>query len=190
MEILKRVTVPVVIILMIFSAGIPTFAIGESGEKVVDIDVNGGEAIKNELIRGSIEGIKTDDKGQALEGAVFGLFKEKETDLKEENAILTDISDKAGLFSFDDVPFGKYKIYEILPPAGYQADGKVYEAVIDNDKKIVEISACNYHIVPAKTGDKYKLYQWKTACICSLMAGILIYIGYFKVKNHARGINK
>ena len=39
-----------------------------------------GEAITNELIRGEIHGLKTDENGAGLGGAVIGLFKSDETE--------------------------------------------------------------------------------------------------------------
>ena len=43
---------------------------------VVEIKANNGEAIENKLIRGKIEGRKTDENGTGLEGAVIGLFRD------------------------------------------------------------------------------------------------------------------
>lgn len=46
----------------------------------VEIKVNDGKEIKNELIYGSVSGKKIDENGEALEGAVIGIFKAEETE--------------------------------------------------------------------------------------------------------------
>ena len=50
------------------------FEYGGEDTAVVEIVVNDGDAILNEIIRGSISGIKVDENGEPLPGAVFGLF--------------------------------------------------------------------------------------------------------------------
>src|SRR5699024_7006129 len=51
------------------------FEYGGQDTAVVEIVVNDGDAILNQIIRGSISGIKVDETGEPLPGAVFGLFK-------------------------------------------------------------------------------------------------------------------
>ena len=41
----------------------------------VEIAANSGEAIENELLYGSVSGKKVDENGEALGGALIGLFK-------------------------------------------------------------------------------------------------------------------
>ena len=66
--------------------------------------VNNGETIQNELIRGSVEGLKTDEDGNVVAGAEFGLFWADTTELTKDNAILIATSDDAGVFRFENLP--------------------------------------------------------------------------------------
>ncbi len=74
---------------------------------VVKIEVNDGDAILNRIIRRSLEGIKVDEAGKPLPGAVFGLFRADCTEFTKANALLTAKSDENGHFSFENVPYGK-----------------------------------------------------------------------------------
>ena len=65
-----------------------TFEYGGPSVAVVEIAANDGEAISNELIRGEIRGMKTDENGTGLSGAVIGLFQSDETEFTAENALL------------------------------------------------------------------------------------------------------
>lgn len=56
---------------------------------MVKISVNNGEAITNEIIRGTIIGKKLDEDGFTICGALFGLFRENETEFTEETALAT-----------------------------------------------------------------------------------------------------
>lgn len=49
-----------------------TFEYAGASVPVVEIKANNGEAIENKLIRGAIKGMKTDENGTGLEGAVIG----------------------------------------------------------------------------------------------------------------------
>ena len=73
----------------------------------VEIKVNDGKEIKNELIYGSVSGKKIDENGEALEGAVIGIFKAEETEFTKDTALMTTTSAKDGSFSFAKVPYGK-----------------------------------------------------------------------------------
>ena len=61
------------------------------GEDVatVQIVVNDGGAIGNTIIRGNIEGMKTDEDGAPVAKTVFGLFKPDETIFTTDNALAT-----------------------------------------------------------------------------------------------------
>src|SRR5699024_3402027 len=56
---------------------------------LVQLAVNDGKPIDNELKYGSVSGIKTDEDGKGLGGALIGLFKTNDSDFTTENAILT-----------------------------------------------------------------------------------------------------
>ena len=93
-----------------------TFEYGGPSVAVVEINANDGEAISNELIRGEIRGMKTDENGTGLSGAVIGLFQSDETEFTAENALATATSAEDGAFSFSDVPFGNWVLKELESP--------------------------------------------------------------------------
>lgn len=115
------------------------FAYGGEDTAVVEIVVNDGDAILNEIIRGSISGIKVDENGEPLPGAVFGLFKADCTEFTEENAILTAESAEDGSFSFTDVPYGIWQIKEISTVEGYVLSDEIFEVQIDEDGQVIEL---------------------------------------------------
>ena len=113
---------------------------------LVEIKANDGEAIENELIRGEIHGLKKDEDGKALGGAVIGLFKSDETEFTTENALMTATSAEDGSFSFADVPYGSYLVREIEAPTGFVLSDTIYNAVIDKDGAVIEIAIENTRI--------------------------------------------
>ena len=115
------------------------FEYGGEDTAVVEIVVNDGDAILNEIIRGSISGIKVDENGEPLPGAVFGLFKADCTEFTEENAILTAESAEDGSFSFADVPYGIWQIKEISTVEGYVLSDEIFEVQIDEDGQVIEL---------------------------------------------------
>ena len=112
----------------------------------VQLAVNDGEAIKNDLIYGSVLGKKVDESGNALGGAVIGLFKNDETEFTKENALMTAVSAKDGSFSFEGIPYGKWIVREIEPPVGFVLNEAVYEVVIAENEQVVEIEIVNRFI--------------------------------------------
>ncbi len=110
---------------------------------VVEIRVNDGNAIRNEIIYGEIRGQKKDDADNALPGAVIGLFKPDATEFTENTAILTVTSAEDGSFSFARVPYGTWIVHEISAPAGYVLSDKSYEACISEMGTVVEIEILN-----------------------------------------------
>lgn len=113
---------------------------GEQAETQINIDLNGGAAIDNALIRGSIKGIKKDNRGNKLEGATIGLFKGDETVFTSDTALQTCITNKDGEFSFNNIPYGKYIVKEIAAPTGYDLDDTSYTADIDENGKVIELT--------------------------------------------------
>lgn len=55
----------------------------------MSILINSGETVGNKIYYGRIEGIKTEaESGASLEGALFGLFREDETNFGFSNALM------------------------------------------------------------------------------------------------------
>ena len=112
----------------------------------VEIKVNDGKEIKNELIYGSVSGKKIDENGEALEGAVIGIFKAEETEFTKDTALMTTTSEKDGSFSFAKVPYGKWIVREIEQPKGFVLDEKAYEVNISEAEQVVEIEIVNEYV--------------------------------------------
>ena len=87
--------------------------------KTVNIILNDGKKIENNLFYGSIKGMKADDKGEPLAGAVFALFRADAEKYDYEDALMTAVSKKDGSYYFSHVPCGEYLLVEIKAPSGY-----------------------------------------------------------------------
>lgn len=169
---------------------------------IIDIDVNDGEAIENDLIRGKIIGLKTGDKDKPLGGAVFGLFKQDEEEFTAENALKLTETDEKGYFEFSDIPKGSWLIREIASPRGYLLSDEIHEVLIEEDGQIIEIEAANapkigyvrfLHDIemteeelcmPVKTGDEIKIPLWLALIIISASGAITAAwrMGFFSSK--------
>ena len=119
------------------------FTYKDQDTAVVNIAVNNGDTIENIIIRGNIKGKKTDENGNALSGALMGLFAEDETEFTEETALQTDTSGLLGGFKFKDVPYGRYIVREIKAPDGFALNETSYEVTIDEDGEEIKISVVN-----------------------------------------------
>ena len=110
---------------------------------LVQLAVNDGKPIDNELKYGSVSGLKTDENGDGLGGALIGLFKTNDGEFTTENAILTTTSGDDGSFSFANIPYGTWYIREISQPTGYVLNDTVYDVTIAENEQVVEISIEN-----------------------------------------------
>ena len=120
--------------------------------KVIDIKINNDKAIENNLIYGSVKGLKVDRETQeVIKGATFGLFKSDTTELTEENAVLTAVTDESGIFAFNNVPFGEYLIKELKPADGYLDNEDVFTVTIKDNEQVVELTAINDKVPELKT---------------------------------------
>lgn len=118
----------------------------------VHISVNDGEPIENEIIYGTIQGLKIDrETGENIAGTLFGLFSNNETKFTEETAILTAESNEGGIFEFTDVPYGEYIVRELKPATGYLPNVESYPVTISENKEVVEITVLNDKIPELKT---------------------------------------
>lgn len=118
----------------------------------VHISVNDGEPIENEIIYGTIRGLKIDrETEESISSALFGMFSIKETEFTEETAILTAESNEEGIFTFENVPYGEYIIRELKPANGYLPNYENYQVEISEDEEVVEITVENDKIPELKT---------------------------------------
>lgn len=120
--------------------------------KVIDIKINNNKAIENNLIYGSVKGLKIDRETQeVIKGATFGLFKSDTTEFSEDKAILTAITDENGVFVFNNIPYGEYLIKEINPADGYLDNEDVFTVIIKDNEQVVELTAINDKVPELKT---------------------------------------
>lgn len=120
--------------------------------QTIEITVNDGEPIENELIYGTVNGLKIDrETTNTIAGALFGLFTSDETEFTKDNAILTAESDKDGIFTFENVPFGEWMIKELQPAENYLPSDEIYTVTISADEQVIEINAVNDMIPELKT---------------------------------------
>lgn len=120
--------------------------------KVIDIKVNNDKAIENNLIYGSVKGLKVDRETQeVIKGATFGLFKSDITEFTENNAILTAVADENGVFVFNNIPYGEYLIKELKPADGYLDNEDVFTVIIKDNDQVVELTAINDKVPELKT---------------------------------------
>lgn len=120
--------------------------------KVIDIKINNDKAIENNLIYGSVKGLKIDRETQeVIKGATFGLFKSDTTEFTKENTILTAVTDDNGVFVFNNIPYGEYLIKELKPADGYLDNEDVFTVTIKDNEQVVELTAINDKVPELKT---------------------------------------
>lgn len=120
--------------------------------KVIDIKINNDKAIENNLIYGSVKGLKIDRETQkVIKGATFGLFKSDITEFTENNAILTAVTDESGVFVFNNIPYGEYLIKELKPADGYLDNEDIFTVTIKDNEQVVELTAINDKVPELKT---------------------------------------
>ena len=120
--------------------------------ETINIDLNNGEPIVNDLIYGTVKGLKIDrETEKAIKGALFGLFKSDTTEYTETNAILTAKSDENGIFVFDNIPFGDWIVKELQPAENYLPSDDIHHITVTDNKQIIEITAVNDKIPELKT---------------------------------------
>ena len=123
-----------------------TFEYAGQDTVVVKISVNNGEAITNEIIRGTIIGKKLDEDGFTICGAIFGLFRENETEFTEETALATCQSNEIGIFTFENVPFGRWIVREIKAAPAFVLNENSYAVTVGTDEEVIKITIENEFI--------------------------------------------
>ncbi len=114
---------------------------------VVEIKINGGEAIENDLIYGNIKGLKIDrETEEPIAGALFGLFRPNETEFTEETALLTAESQPDGVFTFEQIPYGNWLIKELRPADSFLPNEEIYPVTVSEHEQLIEITVVNDRI--------------------------------------------
>lgn len=124
-----------------------TFDYAGQDTALVEIKANGGEAIKNDILYGSVKGLKIDrETEKPIVGAKFGLFRSDETEFTAENALLVAESGEDCIFLFENVPYGNWLIKELQPADGYLANEEIYPVRISENGQTVGITVVNDRI--------------------------------------------
>ena len=115
---------------------------------LVQILVNEGEAVSNELLRGRVDGVKVGENPEGgedvtLAGALVGLFRPDTEEFTEENALLTAVTGKDGSFSFENIPYGHWIVKEISAPDLYTVSPQQHHVYIGADGQHIEIRVEN-----------------------------------------------
>lgn len=111
---------------------------------LVEIKVNNGEAIHNELKYGSIHGLKKDEDGNALAGAVFGLFLSGTEEFTEANAIMLATAAEDGTFAFEKIPVDNFIVRELATGSpAYVLNENLFTVSVTEDGQIIEIEVEN-----------------------------------------------
>ena len=108
--------------------------LSSSSPLVVNIDETDGMGPIVNYPTYNIKGIKygNGNTENTLAGAVFGLFSNSTTTYTTETAIMTATSDAQGVFIFENVSSGTYKIKELVAPDGYNLNDTVYTVTVTN----------------------------------------------------------
>ena len=139
-----------------------TFEYAGQDTALVEIKTNGGEAIKNDILYGSVRGLKIDrETEKPIVGAKFGLFHSDETEFTAENAILIVESGEDGVFTFENIPYGDWLIKELQSADGYLENNEIYPVRISENGQTIGITVVNDHI--PEIGTKATANDEKTA---------------------------
>ena len=99
------------------NTAIKTFTVTADGQ------VHGDTVIRDEVNRVTLKKIR--QNGEALAGAVFGLFNDQGDQVQEAT------SDADGSVVFQQIPYGRYTIRELSAPYGYHPSAKTWEMTVD-----------------------------------------------------------
>ena len=115
---------------------------------LVQVLVNEGGAVPNDLLRGRVDGVKTGENPDGgedvkLAGAVMGLFKPDIEEFTGENALLTVTTGEDGSFAFENIPYGHWIVKEISSPALYTVSPEQHHIYIGVDGQSIEIKVKN-----------------------------------------------
>ena len=93
-----------------------------------------------------VDTVTTDENGNALGGALVGLFRTDDGEFTKENALMTTTSAEDGSFSFESIPYGTWYVREIEQPTGFVLDDTIYPVTVGADGQVVEIEIVNRYV--------------------------------------------
>ena len=115
--------------------------------KTVTLSANDEKPIENDIIYGTIKGLKIDRETEdSIAGAIFGLFRVDEAEYTEKTAILTAESGEDGIFTFENVPYGNWIVKEMKPAEGFLPNEELYPVTVTSEEEIIEITVVNDRI--------------------------------------------
>ncbi len=106
-------------------------------QAILEIEINNGEVISNELVRGGFELTKKSETGDVLEGVEFTLYSQ----FKENLGTFT--TDKNGKIKVDDLIYGNYMLLETKSANGHQLLKEPIFFSIQKNKEVIELTAVN-----------------------------------------------
>ena len=106
-------------------------------QATLEIEINNGEVISNELVRGGFELTKKSETGDVLEGVEFTLFSQFKENLG------TFVTDKNGKIAVDNLIYGDYMLLETKSANGHQLLKEPIFFSIRKNKEVVELTAVN-----------------------------------------------
>ena len=90
------------------------------------------KSVVNDLLLGGVEFVKKAEGGEVLPGAMFTLELVYGSDYAQLNGVYYAVSDENGKVAFANIPYGIYKLSEILAPSGYEVSDEVRYVNIGN----------------------------------------------------------
>lgn len=120
----------------------------------------------NNLKRGTVKGIKVDEKDKPLAGALIGLFADDETEFTSQTALQTAITAEDGSFEFTEILYGEYVAREIAAPEGYVLNDERYPVKVEQDGDVVELKIIN-------TPQSVEIHIVKTDAYGNTLAGAI-----------------
>lgn len=120
-------------------------------DKVYDVTVTEQDQVieveaVNDFVTGSVKGIKVDEDGKNVEGVKFGLFPDGTTEFTEETASQISLSDANGLFSFEEIRYGKWIVKELSTLEMFLPYDELIEVNITEHNQVIEFTVENEFI--------------------------------------------
>ena len=114
----------------------------------MEIKANGGEAIKNDILYGSVKGLKIDRETEEAcrRRTCSDCSARDETEFTAEKAILTAESGQDGVFVFEKIPYGNWLIKELQPANGYLPNEEIYPVTVSKNEQVIGITVVNDRI--------------------------------------------
>jgi len=147
------------------------YVLPEAQTVTIQNDETTNVSMHNRVKKGTLQIFKTDaDTKQPIEGCGFELLDQ------DKNVVAQGYTDKEGLVSFENIPYGNYFYREFKVGAScYKLDDNFYEFSIQEDGEVVKKNMVNERLPEAEipaTGDPTNIALFATIMLLS-SAGII-----------------